>query len=52
MALPKCRPACSVPWISGFDETGREISVYDPDRARELLAEAGVGNSRSYRSRL
>ncbi len=26
----------------GFDETGREISVYDPDRARELLAEAGV----------
>ncbi len=26
----------------GFDEGGREISVYNPDRARELLAEAGV----------
>lgn len=26
----------------GFDEAGREISVYDPDRARELIAESGV----------
>ena len=26
----------------GFDESGREISVYDPDRARELIAESGV----------
>ena len=26
----------------GFDPAGMEISRYDPDRARELLAEAGV----------
>lgn len=26
----------------GFDEAGREVSVYDPDRAMELLAEAGL----------
>ncbi len=26
----------------GFDEAGREISVYDPERAMELIAEAGV----------
>ncbi len=26
----------------GFDPSGMEISRYDPDRARELLAEAGV----------
>ena len=26
----------------GFDESGREISVYDPDRARELIAESGL----------
>ena len=26
----------------GFDESGREVSVYDPDRARELIAESGV----------
>ncbi len=26
----------------GFDESGREISVYDPDKARELIAESGM----------
>ncbi|MCY3978870.1 MAG: ABC transporter substrate-binding protein, partial [Chloroflexi bacterium] len=26
----------------GFDEAGREVSVYDPERAKELLAESGM----------
>ena len=26
----------------GFDESGREVSVYDPERAKELLAESGM----------
>ena len=29
-------------WTWGFDESGREISAYDPERARALLAESGV----------
>ena len=26
----------------GFDESGREVSVYDPERAKELLAQSGM----------